>query len=57
MQRIARLRLRVGREVSVNIIYKGTVLTSQRLDFVVDEKLIVENKSTENLPRRATPTK
>ena len=41
---------RVGREVSVNIIYKGIILTSQRLDFVVDEKLIVENKSTQNLP-------
>ena len=44
---------RVGREVSVNITYKGIILTSQRLDFVVDEKLIVENKSTENLPARA----
>ena len=41
---------RVGREVSVNIIDKGIILTSQRLDFVVDEKLIVENKSTQNLP-------
>ena len=41
---------RVGREVSVNIVYKGTTLTSQRLDFVVDEKLVVENKSTQTLP-------
>lgn len=41
---------RVGREVRVNIIYKGIVLTSQRLDFVVDDKLIVENKSTQLLP-------
>ena len=41
---------RVGREVSVNIAYKGISLTSQRLDFVVDEKLIVEAKSTQILP-------
>ena len=41
---------RVGREVSVSIVYKGLRLTSQRLDLVVDEKLIVEAKSTQNLP-------
>ena len=41
---------RVGREVSVNIACRGITLTSQRLDFVVDEKLIVESKSTQNLP-------
>jgi GxxExxY protein len=41
---------RIGREVSVNIAYKGIILTSQRLDFVVDEKLIVEAKSTQTLP-------
>ena len=41
---------RVGREVSVSIVYKGLPLTSQRLDLVVDEKLIVEAKSTQNLP-------
>ena len=41
---------RVGREGSVNIAYTGITFRSQRLDFVVDEKLIVENKSTQNLP-------
>lgn len=41
---------RVGREVSVNIAYKGIPLTSQRLDFVVDERLVVEAKSTQILP-------
>jgi GxxExxY protein len=41
---------RVGREVSVNIVYKGLSLTSQRLDFVVDEKLVVEARSTQALP-------
>ena len=40
----------VGREVSVNISYKGIILTAQRLDFVVDGKVIVENKSTQLLP-------
>jgi GxxExxY protein len=44
---------RVGREVSVNIYYKGTILTSQRLDFIVDEKLTVESKATEILPAKA----
>ena len=44
---------RVGREVSVNIVYKGLTLTSQRLDFVVDEKVIVEAKSTQALPAGA----
>ena len=39
----------VGREVSVNIAYKGLTLTSQRLDFVIDEKLILEVKSTQVL--------
>lgn len=41
---------RVGREVSVNIAYKGITLTSQRLDFVIDEKVVVEAKSTQTLP-------
>ncbi len=41
---------RVGREVSVNIAYKEITLTSQRLDFVVDERLVVETKSTQTLP-------
>ena len=42
---------RVGREVSVNIAYKEITLTSQRLDFVVDERLVVETKSTKPCPR------
>ncbi|MGQ0649348.1 MAG: GxxExxY protein [Gemmatimonadaceae bacterium] len=46
---------RVGREVSVSIHYKGAVLTSQRLDMVVDERLIVETKATQTLPPLAAP--
>ena len=41
---------RVRREVSVPIHYKGKVLTSQRIDRVVDEKVVVEVKSAAQLP-------
>jgi GxxExxY protein len=44
---------RVAREAAVNIIYKGAVLTSQRLDMIVDEKVVVEAKSTLLLPPTA----
>jgi GxxExxY protein len=36
----------VGREVSVPIFYKGEEVARQRLDMIVDAKLIVEIKST-----------
>jgi GxxExxY protein len=36
----------VGREVSVPILYKGEEVARQRLDMIVDSKLIVEIKST-----------
>jgi GxxExxY protein len=36
----------VGREVSVPILYKGEEVARQRLDMVVEGKLIVEIKST-----------
>ena len=37
---------RVAREYSAIIYYKGAELTSQRMDMVVDEKLVVEVKAT-----------
>jgi GxxExxY protein len=40
----------VGREVSIPIMYKGDYLTSQRLDLVVDERVVVEIKSGPVLP-------
>lgn len=46
------LRMRghqVEREVCVDVIYEGKVLGVQRLDLVVDKKLVVEVKSTELL--------
>lgn len=43
----------VGREVSIPIIYKGAALTSQRVDMIVDERVVVEIKSTYVLPPTA----
>src|SRR5688572_14117781 len=39
----------VRREVMISIVYKGKALTTHRLD-MVDEKVVVENKSTVVLP-------
>lgn len=44
---------RVGREVGVQIMYKGEELTYQRLDMIVDDTLVVEAKSTPRLPPSA----
>jgi GxxExxY protein len=40
----------VAREVGVRVLYKGQGLGGQRIDLIVDEKLIVEVKSTHHLP-------
>ncbi len=40
---------RVAREVAVRVLYKGHELGEQRLDMIVDEKLVVETKSTLDL--------
>jgi GxxExxY protein len=40
---------RVAREVGVCIMYKGDELGTQRLDMIVDEKLVVEIKATAEL--------
>lgn len=45
---------RVGREAGVRIMYKGEELGTQRLDMIVDEKLVVEIKSTAKLPEAAS---
>ncbi len=39
----------VGREVSVPVLYKGEEVARQRLDIIVDHKLVVETKSTRTL--------
>jgi hypothetical protein len=43
----------VAREVWVDVSYKGEPLGSQRLDMIVDGKVIVENKSTMELHKAA----
>jgi GxxExxY protein len=45
---------RVGREVRVPVMYKGEVLSYHRLDMIVDEKVVVETKSSFDLPKDAT---
>jgi GxxExxY protein len=40
---------RVCREFGVRIMYKGEELCTQRIDMVVDEKVVVEIKSTFHL--------
>jgi GxxExxY protein len=45
---------RVDREIGVHVMYKGEQLGSQRLDMIVDDKLIVETKSTYELHKAAT---
>ena len=40
----------VSREYTIVVYYKGEPLNRHRLDFVVDEKVVVENKSTVRLP-------
>lgn len=43
---------RVQREVTVPVMYKGEILGRQRLDMVVDEKLVVEVKASQYLHPR-----
>jgi GxxExxY protein len=40
----------VEREVSVPVMYKGELLTIQRVDMIVDRKVVVENKAGPILP-------
>ncbi len=44
----------VAREVSVQVYYKGEPIAWQRLDMVVEGKVVVEIKAGEILPPRAT---
>ena len=44
---------RVGREVSTHVTYKGHVLAVQRIDMIVDERLVVETKATLETPKAA----
>lgn len=44
---------RVARELCVRVEYKGQELCTQRLDMVVDDRLVVETKSTYVLHKAA----
>ncbi|MEO8448826.1 MAG: GxxExxY protein [Gemmatimonadota bacterium] len=44
----------VDREVVVRVFYKGEEIAAQRLDMVVDDKLVLEIKSTDRLSRGAS---
>jgi GxxExxY protein len=46
---------RVGREVMAAVYYKGNLVARQRLDIVVDDRVIVECKATDRLPPSAGP--
>jgi GxxExxY protein len=45
---------RVDREVGVMVYYRGEPLAWQTLDMIVDEKLVLETKTTERLHPSAT---
>jgi GxxExxY protein len=45
---------KVARELWVPVFYEGEELCKQRLDMVVDEKLVVETKSTLELSKTAS---
>lgn len=40
----------VGREVSIPVRYKGEIITTQRVDMLADERIVIENKAGEFLP-------
>lgn len=44
----------VAREVGVQVLYKGNELGIQRLDLIVDDKLVVEAKASSELHKAAT---
>ena len=43
----------VQKEVVVSVWYKGTILSTQRVDMIVDDRVVVEIKSTEVLAPKA----
>lgn len=44
---------KVRREAWIPVWYKGKQISSQRVDMIVDDKVVLELKSTELLPRDA----
>ena len=46
---------KLDREVLVAVYYKGKLVARQRLDMLVDDRVIVESKATERLAATAQP--
>ena len=46
---------KVDREVMIPVYYKGRLVARQRLDMVVDDRVVVECKATDRLPASAGP--
>ena len=42
------------RQVAVDVEYKGKLITGQRMDLIVDNCVVIELKSSKNLPEVAT---
>lgn len=49
VREFTKLGHQVGREVAVNVYYEGDVIAQQRLDLLVDERLVIEVKATATL--------
>ena len=46
--------VKVQRQVNIDVIYKGRIIKSQRIDLLVGDEVIVEIKSLGRLPEVAT---
>lgn len=46
-------KIKHKRQVSVDVIYKNHIIKGQRLDLVIDDKVVVELKSVKNIPEVA----
>jgi GxxExxY protein len=42
------------RQVAVDVEYKGKLITGQRIDLIVDNSVVIELKSSKNLPEVAS---
>ena len=52
-QELLALGHHVDRESSASVYYKGKVLEQQRIDMLVDRRLVIEAKATHDLPKIA----
>jgi GxxExxY protein len=50
---LALRRLKVKRQMEIDVIYKGKVIKGQRLDLLINDEVVVELKSVSSLPEVA----